>query len=250
MRSSARPHGQRGHESRPLEVEDGEVPAPIDPRTISRSHDAAGPTYSSVAQSARSDQKYGTSAKSAGRPATAAAARRPALGAGDLPVLDPHAAAVQHGVVLAGVARAPDARRRRSSVEEQATPPVSPSARPEERASMTSGTAPVPITTRSASISRPDSVSTAATRSSPTNPPAGRRDELDAPGRSRAPTNAPTCGPSGSRAASSSITIVQRLPTPSARPRPRRRCRSRPSARPARPSASARIASALPSARR
>src|SRR5215208_4857536 len=38
-----------------------------------------------------------------------------------------------------------------ASEDEHATPPVSPSSRPAERASITSGTAPVPITTRSAS---------------------------------------------------------------------------------------------------
>ena len=123
---------------------------------------------------------------------------------------------------------------------EQATPPLSPSSSPAARASITSGIAPVPITTMSAASSRPEAQTT---RSHPRvalealEPVAA--DQLDAVlaqqraeelARRRAevrrraarPRASPSC--SGARASSAS-------------PRPRRRCRSRRPARRARPRA-------------
>ena len=126
-----------------------------------------------------------------------------------------------------------------SSVDEQAMPPVSPSASPADRASITSGTAPMPITTRSASSDA------AATRS----PRAARgRRPRSAPAR-RSPTQSMPW--SRSTPAKNSLAVA---PEPerqrpvllhdqrarlalrrSATRRPRRRCRSRRRARRARP---------------
>ena len=68
-----------------------------------------------------------------------------------------------------------------SRLAEHATPPVSPSSSLAARASITSGIAPVPITTMSASSVRPDAVTTRSTRSRALEPlePVGRH-ELDA----------------------------------------------------------------------
>ena len=101
-----------------------------------------------------------------------------------------------------------------SSASEQAMPPVSPSARPAERASITSGTTPVPITTISASIVRPDSVTTRSTRSSPSKRATASPPSQSMPcSRSSAAKNSPAARPkpsdSGSRSAATS---VQRLP--------------------------------------
>ena len=250
-----------------VEVEDREL------AVVERAaHDLAvplrspGPTYSSVAQSARSDQKYGhlvvgPPARRASRAAAAAPWAR-----GDLPVLDPQPAAVHDRVVLARVARRPDARRRRLAASaSSARRRVSPSSSPAERASITSGTAPVPITTRSASSSsRPDSVTTRcdARRRPRSAPSASPVDELDRRARAaRSAKNAPAAAPKPRRQRRV-LEHHQRAALAHARsatPRPRRRCRSRRSARRARrprrrrgsrPRCRARAGSGCPRARR
>ena len=99
-----------------------------------------------------------------------------------------------------------------ASVGEQRTPPLSPSSSFADRASMTSGTAPVPITTMSAGSSRPDAVTTRSTRSPPSSrsTPSPQTSSTPRP-RSRSAKKPPAVGPKcADSGASSSITIVQR----------------------------------------
>ena len=109
----------------------------------------------SVAQSARSDQKYGTSACSTASPSMWRAAVRP-WRRRDLPVLDARRPAVQRRLLLAHVAgghRRP--RRRARSARRSAPRPVGPISSPDLRASITSGTAPAPTTTIGAAANAP-----------------------------------------------------------------------------------------------
>ena len=104
---------------------------------------------------------------------------------------------------------------RSASVCEHFTPPVSPSSSPALRASITSGWAPAPITTRSASIVLPDSVTTRSTRFSPSKraTPSPVTNSIPCePSRSwkNRPASVPKPVDSG---ASSSITSVHCLPS-------------------------------------
>ena len=125
-----------------------------------------------------------------------------------------------------------------ASCAEHATPPVSPSASPAERASITSGTAPVPMTTKSASSGPPRLGDGALhARPRPRSRASGSPHTSSTPrAASSAPKNAARVGPkSVDSGASSSITSVHAVPISSARRRPRRRCTSRRSRTTARP---------------
>ena len=98
---------------------------------------------------------------------------------------------------------------------EQATPPLSPSSSPAARASITSGIAPVPITTMSAGSSRPEAQTTRCTRVSPSRRSSPSPQTSSTPcSRNSAPKNSPAVAPKcAASGASSSITIVQRRPS-------------------------------------
>ena len=125
---------------------------------------------------------------------------RLALVEGDVPVLDPHPpAAVDDALVLGDVAGGVDARDRRSrSRESTSTPPrlAERRARP-PRASITSGTAPAPITTASASSSSPPFVTTVVTwPSAPSNRSSSSSPWTAIPcSSSRLWKNRPACSP-------------------------------------------------------
>ena len=100
-----------------------------------------------------------------------------------------------------------------SSVCEQRTPPVSPSSRPDERASMTSGIAPVPEHHEVGSSTRPDSVTTRCTRPSPSKRASGSAVTHSMPCSPSTPAKKPPAAAPKRPAsgASSSITSVQLL---------------------------------------
>ena len=102
-----------------------------------------------------------------------------------------------------------------SSAAPQRTPPVSPSSSPAARASMTSGTAPVPMTTASASTTRPEAQTTRSIRSAPSKRSSGSPQTSSTPLLcSRSAKNRPAVAPKPvSSGADSTITIVQRLPS-------------------------------------
>ena len=115
---------------------------------------------------------------------------------------------------MSPAAQTPGADVSRSAAH--ATPPVSPSSSFAARASITSGIAPVPITTMSASTARPEAVTTRCTRSpSPSSRSTPSAVTSSTPwSRSSRAKNAPAVGPKCvASGASSSITIVQRRPS-------------------------------------
>jgi hypothetical protein len=112
----------------------------------------------------------------------------------------------------------PAAKMRGSDVSSSAvqrTPPCSPSSRPAERASVTSGVTPIPTTTKSHSISSPLFVTTLFTRSpSPSKRTTSSPPCTFTPCSSSTPwKKRPTFSPKkGSKVTSSSITISHSIP--------------------------------------
>ena len=111
MRSSGRPTDSAADEPPAREVEDRElavVERAADDLAVPRARGARR-TRRRPVREVRPEVRHLGEVR---RPAGDGRRGGLALRAGDLPVLDPHAAAVQHRVVLARVAGAPDARRR------------------------------------------------------------------------------------------------------------------------------------------
>ena len=240
-RSSPRPTDSAATSRPPARWRTLNAPSSGRPRTTSRSGASVSPTHSAVHQSARSVQKYGTSANGRAR-AEHRRRRRAALGERDLVVLDPHPPAVQLGVVLAHVARGPDAAARRSRASaEQAHAARLPQLEPGGAGEHDVGhRARCPSRPCRPAARGPRRSTTRSTRSPPSKPlDAVAAHELDAvvaqqPGEEAA-RGRRRSGPRAARPRASPSCSAARAR--SASPRPRRRCRSRRRARRARPRA-------------
>ena len=216
---------------------------------------AAGPTYSSEAQSERSEKKYGTTSCGWSRPSMFSAAVLPWLNATSQCSIRMRCAAVHDALVLGDVAGGEDARARRSGGGSRPRRRrCSPISRPAVRASLTSGTAPTPTTTASASSRRPLLVTTRVTR-----PPAPSKLSSSSSPKTSIPCssrrcwkNRPACSPKP-RLERDRLEHHERAGAAELGQRGGHlawRCRSRRSAPRFLPAASSRIASLLPSVRR
>src|SRR5688500_1737549 len=97
-----------------------------------------------------------------------------------------------------------------SSCDEHLIPPRGPISNPDDLASMTSGTAPTPISTPSQSIERPDEQTTRSTVSPPSKAETCSPDTTSMScetnrSRTQAPTCVPNCNDSGSFSGNTSV---------------------------------------------